>query len=120
MFNTSLNNATDRIQAAAASMPSNRYEDLTLGASGAEYIAPANGWVNFNKLSTVNGQTITLSNMGKDNTTLIENAQTSVDGVYLHASIPVKKGDVFIAWYNAGGATTFFRFVYAEGDLANV
>ena len=43
---TSLSNLTDAgdIVAANASMPSATYDDLTLGASGSTYTAPANGY----------------------------------------------------------------------------
>lgn len=103
---------TDEAQAAHAAMPSNRRVELTLGESGAEYIAPADGYISFSKAfaqgdigaASISNQTCGLQQGG-----------TAV--MYNNASmtIPVKKGDVFKVWYNVTGKTNFFRFVYAEG-----
>ena len=91
-------------------MPSNKYIDLTLGASGTTYTAPVNGYVYFSKVCTANGQWayiqagITVGGFGG-----------IIAGYKLFA--PVKKGEKFIINYNLGGATEAFRFYYAEGEV---
>lgn len=92
-------------------MPSNRYIDLTLGASGTTYTAPANGWVtltvNFsstnNRLQISSGS---LFNIGRSH--IAGNL-----GIY----VPVKRGDSFgIVYEGTYSAVTYFRFIYAEGE----
>ena len=95
---------------AGLGMPSDTYEDLTLGASGTTYTAPANGWFNIAKTSS-GTQYLDLQNQ----TSLIfisNNLSSSTMRLY----IPAKKGDVVKISYNATGATEFFRFIYAEGS----
>lgn len=97
----------------SASMPSNRYIDLTLGASGTTYTAPANGWVIISKPTTRAGQYIAL-NMTSYKFGVQTRAHDS--GNYLQLYLPLKKGDVFEVTYNAEGTLDYFRFVYAEGN----
>ena len=93
------------------SMPSNRYIDLTIGAHGSSYTAPANGWF------AIRGYThsdafLWLSN----NSNQIMQAgsaynSTAKGGV----CIPCKRGDtISIGYY--GGKLDFVRFIYAEGE----
>ena len=106
-----LANKTNSVEAAAASMPSSRYIDLTLGASGSTYTAPANGYVVLRKATTQVSQFI----------------EYDSDGIYINSWTPyatanlafcqaIKKGSVFKIGYNAGGSTLIFRFIYAEGE----
>jgi hypothetical protein len=95
---------------AGYAMPSNRYIDLTLGASGSTYTAPANGWVAIAKACSsgqfifmVNGSGVATQNWG-------------AGSGYIQSYLPVSKGKPFIVDYTASGATAFFRFHYAEGD----
>ena len=97
----------------SASMPSNKYIDLTLGASGTTYTAPANGWVIISKPTTRAGQYIAL-NMKTYKFGVQTRAHDS--GNYLQLYLPLKKGDVFEVTYNAEGTLDYFRFVYAEGN----
>ena len=96
-------------QAAHAAMPSNRYVNLTLGASGSTYTAPADGWIELSKVCTAIGQwayiesRITVGGFGG-----------VIAGYKLYA--PVKKGDTFRIIYDLGGKTEIFRFCYAEGS----
>ena len=103
---------TDSVQAAAASMPSDKYIDLTLGASGTTYTAPANGWVDFIKNSSGAGQVINLSTNGKIGFQIVSTASNQA----LRVALPVLRGDKFVCSYTAGGTTPNFRFVYAEGE----
>jgi hypothetical protein len=94
------------------SMPSDKYIDLTLGSSGDTYTAPANGWVLLRKGATSQAQYIFLVNditrFGVDN---------SFYGAYTKSiTIPVNRGEQFVASYNATGTTEYFRFYYAQGE----
>lgn len=91
-------------------MSSNRYINLTLGASGSEYTAPANGWFYFEGGSTSGNKYAALR--GK----VLSVAGITIPGISDVALIlPVKKGDVMKHMYSTNTSHTF-RFVYAEGD----
>lgn len=100
--------------ATGLAFPSNRYINLTPGANGTSYIAPADGWIAFAKILTATGQFVCLSN----NTTYISimgcNA-TNGSGGNTSCFIPCKKGDEVVTWYSAGGDVLTLRFIYAEG-----
>lgn len=92
-------------------MPSNKYIDLTLGASGTTYTAPANGYVVWGHNITANNQYIelTLSNGMK--------SRYIGSGTWLlWIWLPVKKGEIYSTIYTAGGVLSRFRFIYAEGE----
>jgi len=105
-------------------MPSDRYEDLTLGASGATYTAPANGWFSINKQINASGQYIAFYKLktGRITVNTSDDIQYAVDNSYTNSGggvsliIPVKKNDIIYVGYNAGGNLGFFRFIYAEGE----
>lgn len=101
-------------QAAHAAMPSNRYIDLTPGANGTSYIAPADGWIAFAKKLTATGQFVCLSNRTIDMSTMGCNA-TDGSGGNTSCFIPCKKGDEVVTWYSAGGDVLVLKFIYAEG-----
>lgn len=94
--------------ASGLGMPSNRYIDLTLGASGATYTAPANGWVLVGKMCTANQYLGTFANS-------IMKCLEVWSSSYCSLFFPVRKGDVFPISYTASGTTEVFRFIYAEG-----
>lgn len=104
---------TDKVQASQASMPSSRYIDLTLGASGSSYIAPANGWLILSKTTNGANQTLVLENHtnGMQSGMIIPNSGNSG-----RIHIPVKKNDVIETRYTSGGNVVMFRFIYAEGE----
>lgn len=95
-------------------MPSNRYIDLTPGAQGTSYIAPADGWIAFAKKLTATGQFVGLSNNTTGMSTMGCNA-TDGSGGNTSCFIPCKKGDEVVTWYSAGGDVLALRFIYAEG-----
>lgn len=100
---------TDSVQAAAASMPSSRYIDLTLGASGTTYTAPANGWFTLNFTSSGTNGFIAMY-------ARIAASSTANSGRYgITAGIPVAKGENMSVFYGNGSAD-LFRFYYAEGE----
>ena len=91
-------------------MPSARYIGLTLGASGATYIAPADGYVTLIKTATSVQQYLELSTYD-----VFANMNAHFNGQLLYATIPVSKGAAFYVNYNADGSTNRFRFTYANG-----
>lgn len=94
-------------------MPSDRYVDLTLGASDSSYTAPADGYVVFGK--RVNGNTAQFNCLKTpDNVSRIESSN-SVSGFWATVMMPVKKGQVFQVEYTTTGTVAIFRFVYANG-----
>lgn len=102
--------ASDELYAISGSgvgFPSNRYEDLTLGAAGTFYTAPANGYFDLRKGAS-SGQYIKLNGW-------LESAVNS-SGQIISAFLPVRKGDRIEVFYTATGTTHIFRFVYAEGE----
>jgi|GEM_PF-2917578 len=111
--NTSANNfsSAGKQILSALSMPSKtKYTDLTLGASGAIYTAPATGWFLIDKsandqeyvyIGSTSGAAFTLSSSG-------------LQGIC--ATIPVLKGEAISVSYNASRQTNRFRFIYATGE----
>ena len=103
------------------SMPSSRYIDLTLGASGSTYTAPANGWFHIAKIPGSSGTQVTMVNTCVSGTTdqagnFTIRAQASTNGMTIYLNLLAKKGDVVVVNYTASGSTDAFRFIYAEGD----
>lgn len=98
---------------AHAAMPSDTYEDLTLGASGSTFVATADGWLTLNKLTTAAGQYITLINNSNQLRTIVI---TNTNGYGLSCYIPCSKGDTMTYNYTAAGTTNYFRFVYCNGS----
>lgn len=92
-------------------MPSSSYDDLTLGASGATYEAPANGYFTIAKLASATNQHIY---MGGRVATQI---WSSFSGQYLQTFLPAEKGQEVEVSYTAGGSLAFFRFYYCKGEV---
>ena len=105
---------TDMLQASGASMPSNKYIDLTLGASGTTYTAPANGWVYFSKFTTANNQYIALRKLKQNALEYSTNNFCPTANNGLNIIMPITEGQKFAVDYTAGGQG-YFRFIYAEG-----
>lgn len=104
---------SDKSTVSGWGMPSNKYIDLTLGASGTTYKAPANGWVTLWKTPTADGQSLQ-AEVGECRFGVASVAKGST---WLRISFPVKKGDDYIIAHTAGGTTQVFRFIYAEGEV---
>ena len=106
---------TDKVQASQASMPSSKYVDFTLGASGTSYTAPANGYYLVTKASTASGQYVQI---WLDNGTALSSiVRATATDQSVNAWLPVKKGDKVIIYYTAGGTTNRSRFIYAQGEV---
>lgn len=93
------------------SAPSSSYDDLTLGASGDSYYAPAEGWFMLSKYSAGNGQWANLIN---STAASMRVSASGNSGAPLYLTIPAKKGDRIVSFYDATGTTEHFRFIYAQ------
>lgn len=101
---------------AGIGFPSAKYANLTLGASGTTYTAPANGYVVFRKQATAVGQYVQLAL--HDGTQLQYWVQSATNNGLVAATIPVKKGATFVVSYTlAGSSNSVFNFVYAQGEV---
>lgn len=102
----------DTAAVASLAMPSDKYIDLALGASGTTYTAPANGWYGITKFTTGN-QYIYLLNLSNR---MAQESRMPKSGMAMRIFLPVVKGQQIEVSYDAGGATEIFRFIYAEGS----
>ena len=95
-------------------MPSDKYIDLTLGASGATYTAPANGYAIFSAKLT-SGKHIAIWNQKTyiGSTAMFTTASGYIQG---YTNVPCKKGDVLQIRHNSPTEEIVFRFIYAEGE----
>ena len=105
---------------ASCAMPSDKYVDLTLGASGATYTAPADGYIYFMcKLKNV-GARYFVNCKGKTEATIYGVLVTQAGTAALSSTLPVKKGDTFFIGYDAYDTSAevpyIFRFIYAVGS----
>lgn len=94
---------------AGLSMPSSRYLDLTLGASGATYTAPANGWF----CLFANGTSYVDMYMVDSPVGTIS---IQAVGQYLRRFVPVLKDHTLTVYYTDTPTDVLFRFYYAEGN----
>lgn len=95
---------------AGMGMPSNRYIDLTLGASGTTYTAPANGWFNFKFRATGSNHWIAVHSEGLEVDLPIATA-VSTGGVL----VPQREGSSVILYYADGIQSEHASFIYAAG-----
>ena len=96
-------------------MPSAQYINLTPGASGTIYTAPANGY--FFCQIIANGELGFIwlyDNINGIGSGQGARAGTSSDGC--RCFIPVKKGETIKFEYGNISRVEFFRFIYAEGS----
>ena len=98
------------------SMPSSRYIDLSLAASGSTYKAPANGYFYLVKVAGNDNGDIRFNNKTKN---LIQEITPKTSTNWLYLLMAAQKGDVFEIAYGATGDTKKFRFIYAEGESYN-
>lgn len=100
------------------SMPSDRYINLTLGADGTTYVAPANGYFYVKKDFAASGQYIWFKLYNSTDTVMDITFWGSNNG-FIGGFISVSKGSKVGIHYNARGSTLSFRFIYAEGEPYN-
>lgn len=109
-------NGTGTSTGASWAMPSDTYVDLTLGASGSTYTAPANGWVYVSMhYSNDTYAWIDMFNVTRDFYVRC-GKRDNCGGI-----MPVLKGDSFIVWYDGNFLnSSIFRFIYAVGAESEV
>ena len=117
---TNINN-TGTSTGAGWAMPSATYEDLTLGASGTAYTAPANGWYFLRKSKAAgdyNQKYLMFWVQCGDPLSVkyVVQVQSNAENDYSAIIAPVQKGDVCSVAYSFTGTTDYFRFIYAEGS----
>ena len=110
-----LNAVIDKVdaeQAARASMPSEKHIELTLGASGTTYDAPADGWFYLNLIAQ------NLSNFSLYNSTSLYGVGDVVGGqnYAMQLLLPCKKGDIVRTEYQLAPNSYGFKFIYANGS----
>ena len=109
---------TDKMTAANAAMPSDRYVDLTLPVSLSTITAPADGYIFFEKITTAANQYVALYVNAPDSSAIYgANNDLPAANAYPFVLIPVKKGAVVTVEHNAAGTYTRFRFIYANGSV---
>ena len=99
---------------AGYAMPSNKYINLTLGASGTTYTAPANGYVYIARRAGANNQYIAAGNTTSGLSLEVDLPYTNNRATIL---LPVKKSDTYGINYTASGSDLVFIFIYAEGEV---
>lgn len=103
---------SDKAEIGTWGMPCGKYQEITLGASTAEYESSGNGWMLFMKQATDVNQWIY---MGYNNSTMEACGIAGASG-WCRIFFPVKKGDRFKVAYTANGADSYCRLIYAEGE----
>ena len=101
------------------SFPSSKIIQLTLGASGTKYIAPANGWFVCDYVVSKLGSWIVLECKASQSKVI---GRTSVTNQEVCALLPIKAGDEMLlgldssATYTKESYTNGFSFIYAQGE----
>ena len=108
--------STGKSNISSLAMPSDKYIDLTLGATGTSYTAPANGWFSlWLKDGTASQGTITLRN----NATKFGFGYGCTQNLsgYTNLSLPVSTGQSITIFYlNTTASNYQFRFFFAYGE----
>lgn len=104
---------SDKTKITNWSFPSDKYIDLTLGASGATYTAPADGWISFRCWTTAVNSEIRIFTEEIDVTNRA-NISDSYQAIYA----PVRKGKNFLIFYENknNSKPSIQRFYYAVGS----
>ena len=107
-------NADGKSLLSGLGMPSSKYIDLTLGASGTTYTAPANGWFKISGLNAQNSARMLIM-LNNASSLYANQSDAAVEGAYGGIFVPALKGDTVSVEYS-GYASYDFKFVYAEGE----
>lgn len=98
--------------ASRVGMPSDRYVDLSVGATGTTYTAPADGFFYCAGSNTAEYGVVSFTNT---NTGISDWRQPTVSAsLACSLTSTVRKGDTVVLYHNMFGFNTF-RFIYAEG-----
>lgn len=103
--------------ATSASLPSHDYVELTIGAPGSTYTAPANGWYELSGIPThsTNNNIVLLNT----NTKVATQVQGITTGYAVAQFIPCTKGNIIEVNYTNYSFTAKgrgLRFIYAQGS----
>lgn len=110
------------------SMPSDKYIDLTLGASGSTYTAPANGYFQVcgvggtDNVASALGIYLASNNENFTNSP-ISARETSWGVQFMCVTLPVTKGDIVgvnwsdVTFIYSGYSNLGLKFIYAEGEV---
>ncbi|MBQ2284329.1 MAG: hypothetical protein II244_01540 [Clostridia bacterium] len=93
--------------------PSDKYDNLTLGASGSKYTAPSDGYFMLNKAPVAAGEYAVVTNEA-NGLAMINAAVTATNNIIVR--LGVKKNDEVTIVYTATGSTNLFRFIYSVGS----
>lgn len=100
-------------------MPSSKYVDLTLGATGSSYTAPANGWFSLcgrDTLGTVTNYGFVMRRNDRFGVASKIDSTAASTG-WCNGSLPARKGDVIYIYHTMTISDCQFRFIYAEGEV---
>ena len=108
--------ATGKETITSYAMPSVSYTDLSVGASGATYTAPADGYYYAKGTSSGTWQELAMVCTLADGTSLDYASNCWAPSANdIHVIIPVRKGAV-VAFYHSANVS-IFRFIYAQGEI---
>lgn len=104
-----------KAKVAGLALPSNKYIDLTVGATESRYTAPANGWVCFNYTTKTADRYIVLDNLSGNwgIASWCPVGYNNGQGIVL----PVLKQDIFRIAYTTDGSVKSLKFYYAQGEV---
>lgn len=105
-------NDTANILMAHNAMPSDAYDNLTLGASGTTYTAPADGYIYIHKNASASSQYLEIILTAIMAARIYATSSSDI----LKICIPISKSQSFTVNYSLGGTTNTFRFIYAFGS----
>lgn len=107
---------TDKSAISGWGMPSGRYVNLTLGASGTIYVSPANGYFFLDANSNAAGQFIEYI-AGNGIALYYQYVYSTYATLQpLQFFCPVKVGTKVAIHYSTNGGVNTFKFIYAEGE----
>lgn len=113
LYITDMATDEDTSYIAQQAMPSSKYVDLQLGASGTTYTAPANGWFTAVGASSTAGEN--WINLRNEVNQIGSQSYSSETNTELRVLCPVILGDTVKLYYANTNVHTF-RFIYAQGD----
>ena len=102
---------SDKSTVSGWSMPSNKFINLSVGASGTIYTAPANGYFAFGTTTTATANNFTY--LANETTNMCFYAMANA-GVVARGFVPVRRGDIVSLGYFSSIINSFI-FVYADG-----
>lgn len=108
--------STGKTACSGFALPSSTYENLTFGASGDTYTAPANGWFLAERITTSSSSnylniTNTTSGLG------LQFPSISISNAGVIVYVPACKNDVIQIKYGSNTKASYLKFIYSEGEV---